>query len=245
MSPPPGLEAVGLPLLAALGLLGAVLALDETAVGQTWLSQPLPAAVLAASICGHPAAGLAVGVPLQLIGLGNMPVGRGFLGDRVAGTVAAVGGLLTATTPHPAAALTGPAAATTGWLLLGAVLIGAAGHWVGVAERRAHVAWMLEGHRTLRDGDLGRLDRLQGRALAVTALRGFAMVVLFVPLVGGLWLPLLAALPEPLRAGLRLLPLLPAFLAAGLLLERFGLRRSWGWVGAGLLVGWLLAGAGT
>ena len=52
-------------LVGWLALLAGCLALDETALAQTWLSQPLPAAILAGLVCGEPMAGLALGLPLQ------------------------------------------------------------------------------------------------------------------------------------------------------------------------------------
>ena len=55
------------PAVLGLGLLGGVLVLDDTALAQTWFSQPLPAAVLAGAVLGDPLSGLALGLPIQLI----------------------------------------------------------------------------------------------------------------------------------------------------------------------------------
>ncbi len=77
--------------LATVGLLGALLALDDTAYAQTWFSLPLPAALLTGLALGDPLTGLALGLPLQLVLAGNLPVGQSFTGDPTVATVATVG----------------------------------------------------------------------------------------------------------------------------------------------------------
>jgi PTS system sorbose-specific iic component len=65
-------EAALLPLLA---LVGGVVALDATAVGQLMLSRPLAAATLGGAVAGAPAEGLVVGVFLEALHLAVLPVG--------------------------------------------------------------------------------------------------------------------------------------------------------------------------
>jgi mannose/fructose/N-acetylgalactosamine-specific phosphotransferase system component IIC len=77
--------------LLLLGALGGLLLLDDTALAQTWFSQPLPVAVLTGAFCGDPLTGLALGLPIQLILAGNLPVGQSFIGDPVPPMVAVVG----------------------------------------------------------------------------------------------------------------------------------------------------------
>ncbi len=62
--------------LLILGVLAGLLALDDTALAQTWFGQPLPAAVLTGYLCGDPLTGMAVGLPLQLVLAGNLPIGQ-------------------------------------------------------------------------------------------------------------------------------------------------------------------------
>jgi mannose/fructose/N-acetylgalactosamine-specific phosphotransferase system component IIC len=221
-----------------LGLvcLGGVLLLDDTAVAQTWLSQPLAAGILAGWVCGDPLTGAVVGLPLQLAVLGNLPVGQGFVSEPTTATVAAVGAV--ATTGHRLqlvdAVGVGGAAPVLGWLLLGATLAVLAGHPAVQAERRAHFAWMLAGHRTLRDGDLGRIDGLQRRCLAVTAARGALQTLLWLAVLTWIWLPVQELLPAYWQRGLGWLPPVAAGVAVGVVLERH--RR-------GPAALWLLAGA--
>ena len=99
---------VGLPLL------GAWLATDENSLAQTWFSQPLPAAVLVGALLGEPAAGLLPGLLMQLVVVGNLPVGASFRLDASSATVGVTAGALLAgwrppDAPLSPAAWTGPA----------------------------------------------------------------------------------------------------------------------------------------
>jgi len=63
--------------LTLLTLLGALLALDGTAVGQFMVSRPLVAGTLAGWVLGDPALGLLVGGILELYSIPVFPVGGG------------------------------------------------------------------------------------------------------------------------------------------------------------------------
>ncbi len=93
---------------------------------------------------------------------------------------------------------------------------------------------MLLGHRTLRDGDLGRISRLHRRCLAVTALRGGVSSAAFLLLVLWIWLPLFGHLPARASAAAGLLAVLLPGLGLGTLIGQYGVRRSARWVALGL-----------
>jgi mannose/fructose/N-acetylgalactosamine-specific phosphotransferase system component IIC len=227
-------------LVGWLALLAGCLALDETALAQTWLSQPLPAALLAGLVCGEPLAGLALGLPLQLALTMNLPVGQTITGDAAGAAVAGVGGAaLAGRLPAPLAGGQGDPA-LTGWLLLGVALISLAGHPLVQAERRLHLVWMLQGRRTLRDGQLGRIERIHGRCLVATFLRGAVFGAAGTLAVAGLWLPAYDALPPGLSPALAWVPWLAGALGLGAVFERYGLSVYGRWVAAGLATGWLL-----
>jgi PTS system mannose-specific IIC component len=61
--------------LLVLALLGGVLALDATSVGQFMVSRPLVACTLAGWAAGSPALGAAVGVVLEALHVAVLPVG--------------------------------------------------------------------------------------------------------------------------------------------------------------------------
>lgn len=236
----PGLESAaggqGPALVAWLALLAGCLALDETALAQTWLSQPLPAALLAGLVAGEPSLGVALGLPLQLALTMNLPVGQTVTGDAAGAAVATVGAAALAGA-NPAWPGAGADAALAGWLLLGAALVSLAGHPLVQAERRLHLVWMLQGHRTLRDGRLGRIEAIQGRCLAVGFLRGAVFAAVALLAVAGIWLPLLDVLPGGLRAAMAWLPWLATALGLGAVAERYGVARHWRWVAGGVALG--------
>ncbi len=224
--------------LALTGLLAGLLCLDETAAVQSWLSQPLPAALLTGLVWGRPDVGLALGVPLQMALVGNLPVGQSFVADAVTATIA----VTAAACRIPLAGLGLPVPgvpvdlALWGWLLLGAGLLSMLGHWVIQAERAAFGLWMHEGRSSLIDGDPGRLEHLHLRCLAVSFLRGSSLSLVAMLLVQGLWWPGFAHLGAPVHRGLGLMPFLLPGLGLGALAERYGWRRCGPWVlgGAGL-----------
>lgn len=215
--------------LPALGLLAGLLALDETAVAQTWFGQPLAAGVLTGYLVGDPLTGLAVAVPLQIGLAGNLPVGQTFTGDHTSAVVAVVGGARLAGVAVTPALRGGDGTATAvlGWLILAAGLISLAGHWLIQAERRANGVWMHEGRHSLRDGSLVRMARLHDRGMAATFVRGAAVGLIGTFLVVKLWLPAFSHLPVALRGALAILPLLLPGLGIGTLLDRYGLRAAW------------------
>jgi mannose/fructose/N-acetylgalactosamine-specific phosphotransferase system component IIC len=218
-----------------LGLLGALLSLDDTAVLQSWVSQPLPAGLLAGVIGGDPVSGLSLGLLVQLLVLSNIPVGQSFPGEHVAAVVAAVGAVTLTGHSLPAEPLVvSSQVGMGGWLLLAVALCSLVGRWVVSSERRAHLVWMLQGHRSLRDGSLARFERLHLRCLISIAGRGFLLVIAWLVLIVVLWLPLYAQLPPLAIDALNHLTLLVPALAVGLLLDRYGLRICWPYLLGGM-----------
>lgn len=231
------------PSLLMLGILAGLLALDDTALAQTWFSQPLPAGVLAGWFCGEPAAGMAIGLLLQLIKAGDLPVGQSFIGDAAVPVVAGTGAVVLG--GHrlglPFLDASQHALAFTGWVVLGVGLLSALGHWIIQTERRAHVLWMMEGHLTLRDGALSRIERLHFRCLLTTFLRGFLFGTLFLLVLLRLWLPAFDYLTPRLREAAAMLPLLLPGLGIGTLIDRFAGRRNWIWMGVASVGAFALA----
>ncbi len=232
--------------LALLALLAGLLALDDVALAQTWFSQPLPAALLTGFFCGDPLTGLAIGLPLQLILVVNLPVGQSFTGDPSVAVVAAVGATVLSG-QNLARTLTSASSVDigfTGWMILAAGLLSAAGHFIIQAERKAHILWMLEGHKTLRDGNLNRMAGLQGRCLAVTFLRGGIFAVMFLLFLLRIWIPMYSVLPQRFLNALAILPWLLPGLGLGTLIDRYGRRKAWVWVLGGVFAALVLTQMG-
>lgn len=228
--------------VALLALLAGLLALDETALAQTWFSQPLPAALLAGFFCGDPMTGLAIGLPLQLILVVNLPVGQSFTGEPAVAIVAAVGATVLSGNSLIVPLADSPAMrfGFTGWMILAAGLFSAAGHFLVQAERRAHTLWMLEGHKTLRDGNLNRMVGLQARCLAATFLRGALFGLVFILFMLRVWIPLYELMPLRLHQTLAILPWLLPGLGLGTLVDRYGRSRAWLWALGGVVVAFVL-----
>jgi len=119
-------------------------------------------------------------------------------------------------------------------------LLSSGGHLMVQMERRAHSLWMLEGHRTLRDGRLHRIERIHARCLFTTFLRGFATTAILVPVLLKVWIPLYDQLPDLVLAALGMLPLLLPGLGIGNLIDRYGVQSSWLWVVSGATVSFVL-----
>lgn len=225
-----------------LGLLAGLLSLDDTALAQTWFSQPLPVAVLTGAFCGDAVTGLAIGLPVQLVLAGNLPVGQSFIGDPVTALVAGVGAVvMSGRGLSPALAEVGLAQLSfTGWMIVAIGIFSSAGHSMIQMERRAHSLWMLEGHRTLRDGRLGRMEGIHARCLFTTFLRGFVTTIILVLIFRRLWIPAFSHLPGFVVTALAMMPLLLPGLGLGSLIDRYGLRASWAWVSAGTLIAFVV-----
>jgi mannose/fructose/N-acetylgalactosamine-specific phosphotransferase system component IIC len=244
----PGTAVAGLEpaiLWPALAVLGALAAMDEHSLVQSWFSQPLPIAILAGLVVGDAAAGLAVGLLVQLTVIGNLPVGSSFRLDTGSATIGATAGAVLGGWQAPPSLLTeaawnGPVAVELGGLLVWIAVLSLIGGQVVQLENRTRLGWMLGGYRSVRDGDLQRLERLHGRCLLLTAARGAFLVLVWSLVTALFWSAALGRLPQAVGTALRFLPLLVPLLAAGSLLERFGHRRSWRLVTVGAVAGLLL-----
>lgn len=232
-----------------LAALGAWLAADENSLIQTWMSQPLPAAILAGLVVGDPMALVLPGILMQLVVIGNLPVGASFELDPSSATMGvATGALLAGWTPPPP--LTAPGswtaadAAGLGWLVVLMALASQVGGQLVHAERQYRLRWMLDGYRSVRDGDVARLEGLHRRCLAVTAARGALLTLVWTAISAGLWRLTPGALPAVLGEALALVPLLVPMIAVGALIQCFGPRRAWSLVAVGTVMGlgmgWLL-----
>lgn len=85
--------------IVQVSLLGGLLALDGTSVGQFMFSRPLVAGVLVGWLVGSPAAGVAVGTILELYLLVSFPTGGSRFPEGATATVVAVAASVVADTP--------------------------------------------------------------------------------------------------------------------------------------------------
>jgi mannose/fructose/N-acetylgalactosamine-specific phosphotransferase system component IIC len=213
-----------LPTLLLLGLLGGLVALDATALGQVMVSRPLVAAGLAGAVAGNLEGGIVVGVLLEALHLAVLPVGASRYPEAGPAAVAAAGAYAGATESNVA--------------LLASVLFMFA--W-GLLGGRT-VEWMRRTNASLavpRPGPVEPrlLERLHLRALAFDFARAAVLTLAGLVVLGTLletlgWIPFrepwtrpalalsaAAALASSLRLfGRRRLPLFLAGAAAGAVL---------------------------
>lgn len=170
-------------LLEALpiALLGALLGLDVVSFPQAMISRPIVAATLAGAFIGHPAAGLLMGVVLELIALDTLPFGASRYPEW--GSAGVVGGALFAAQPP---GMPGALPAS----LLAALLTASISGWSMVVLRRI-IAARLE--RTRDFIEAGSRDALMGlhlSGMSMDLLRGALVttlgMVVFSPLVGAI-----------------------------------------------------------
>jgi len=223
LQPFSGAEAqLGIDLLR-LSLLGGLLGLDGTSVGQFMVSRPLVAGVFAGWVVGDPVTGLAVGAILELYLLVSFPTGGARFPEGATATVVAVG---------VATALPGPGALPLG-VALGLVW-GQLGGLSVTLYRKANTRLLPQAGEALRAGGLGRVLSI---ALTLDFFR--AVVVTTTGLIVGLSLlgPLAAAWPLD-EAGSKALLVAGGATSAGILLNDLGgLRARKAWFAVGLLAG--------
>lgn len=161
-----------------IALLGALLGLDVVSFPQAMVSRPIVAATLSGGLIGHPAAGLLIGVVLELIALDTLPFGASRYPEW--GSAGVVGGaLFSAQTPGMPGAL--PAS------MLAALLTASISGWSMVVLRR-FIARRLEKSRDhIEDGSRDALMSLHLTGMSMDLLRGglvtLTAMMIFAPLV--------------------------------------------------------------
>jgi mannose/fructose/N-acetylgalactosamine-specific phosphotransferase system component IIC len=217
-------EPVGWVLAA---LLGAVLTLDGTSVGQFMISRPLVAATLAGWMAGSATTGAAIGVVLEALHLAVLPVGASRYPDAPAAAVAA--GTVFTWAGGGYDALLALTVFTLGWEQLGSWTITRLRTWIGV--------------RLLAEGDevtLARVERRHLLAIAADGARGLALTAAGLAVAAGMVSLIRDAGVSPGIA--RLAPGIAAAAALGAALRLFGGRRlPWFAVGAVVALGSLWA----
>ena len=167
-------------LLEALpiALLGALLGLDVVSFPQAMVSRPIVAATLAGAFIGNPAAGLLIGVVLEMIALDTLPFGASRYPEW--GSAGVVGGALFAAQP-PAMAGALPAS------LLAALLTASISGWSMVVLRRLIVSRLQQTRDRIEAGSRDALLSLHISGMSMDLLRGglvtITAMMIFAPLV--------------------------------------------------------------
>jgi PTS system mannose-specific IIC component len=137
------------------GTLAVLLGLDRVAVLQCMVSRPLVAAPLTGWLLGVPLAGLEVGMLLELLWLGHLPVGAAIPPDD---TQVAIGATALALTLERLLGLHGMPAVIL--CILVAIPLGKFGQYCDRRARQANDRLMLQAQAAAEVGDARRIERL-------------------------------------------------------------------------------------
>ena len=198
------------------GTLAVLLGLDRTAFLQCMASRPLVAAPLAGWLLGVPLAGFEVGMLLELLWLGRLPVGAAIPPDD---TQVAIGATALALTLERLLGLHGMPVVIL--CVLTAIPLGKIGQFADTRARQANDRLAQSALKAAAAGDARRIERLHLLGLGHFALAGVVTCAVIVA-VGTLLLYPLAPL------------LLDAVRQTGL-----GLQYSFTLIGAAVLLGTL------
>ncbi len=215
-----------MPAPTLLGLLvwGTLVGLDLVSVAQSMIARPFVAGFVAGALLGDPAAGLRIGVLLELFALDVLPAGAARYPDYGPATVAAA--VIVADAPWELSLGLGATVA-----LLLAVLGGWSLQWL----RRANARAIQRHAAALAAGESGTIRRLQYGGVARDALRSALLTAVgLAAAVGARSL----ALDRRTAVALTLV-VLGAGLAAALggALRRAGTGARLRWLAAGLALG--------
>ncbi|HYJ80524.1 MAG TPA: PTS sugar transporter subunit IIC [Longimicrobiaceae bacterium] len=209
-----------LPLLAALAVLGGLVALDGASVGQLMLSRPFAAATLGGLAAGRPGEGMVAGVVLEALHLAVLPVGAASYPEG--GPPAVAAGAAFAASGHSYAAL------------LGIVLFALGCEWVGgkTVERMRQLNVRFSG--VAPGAAPGTVGRRVAAAVALDFARGALLALAAALLLG--WLLGRVQLSRVPEEWARLALGLTVAAAVASALRLFG-RGHWPFFAAGALGG--------
>ncbi len=158
------------------GLVAVLCGLDRTAVLQLMLSRPIVAGPLTGLVLGSPLIGLQVGMLVELLWLGRLPVGASIPPDD---TQIATGGTFLAV------AFSSPdfsTPVTIIFCLLVAIPLAKSGQFFDKMARRANNLLVKSAERNVLTGDLSTIDRLHLVGIGHFAL---SSLLTFVVIAGG------------------------------------------------------------
>lgn len=207
--------------LILLSALTGLCALDATSAFQVMLSRPLVVGTLVGTVLGEPGAGFSLGCLLEMLWMGNLPVGSVVPPDTCVSTAVAVGAAALAKRMHPAASWE----AMQGAALLASLPVAWLGGLNDIWQRRRQATLAEWVERRLEKGDESALGLAVAASLGLTFLRSFLLALgCLAALAPGLaWL--LAHLPLAGRAALEWTYWLGLLLGFMVALDQFWERR--------------------
>ncbi len=160
------------------GLVAMLTGLDRVALVQIMISRPLVAATLTGWVLGSPLVGMEIGMLLELLWLGRLPVGAAIPPDD---TQVAVGATVLALSVGPTLSLSGMPLVILSVLI--AIPLGKFGQVFDRLARHVNDRLAVSGHTALMAGNTSGLERKHLLGLASFALASLATALVIV-LVG-------------------------------------------------------------
>jgi PTS system mannose-specific IIC component len=160
------------------GLVAMLTGLDRVALVQIMISRPLVAATLTGWVLGSPLVGMEIGMLLELLWLGRLPVGAAIPPDD---TQVAVGATVLALSVGPTLSLSGMPLVILSVLI--AIPLGKFGQVFDRLARHVNDRLAVSGHTALMAGNTSGLERNHLLGLASFALASLATALVIV-LVG-------------------------------------------------------------
>jgi PTS system mannose-specific IIC component len=216
-------------VLAALLVWGTLVGLDLVSVAQSMIARPVVAGAVAGTLLGDPAAGLRVGVLLELFALDVLPIGAARYPDYGPATVAAA-----------AVAAGSPWELSLGLAGTVGLLVSVVGGWSLQQLRRRNAEAVQRRTAALAAGESAAIRRLQYGGIVRDAVRSALLTA--VGLLGA-WAASRVLVLDRRTAIALTLVLVGAGLAAALggALRSAGRSRRRRWLAAGLVLGFALA----
>lgn len=199
---------------------GGMCALDATAAWQVMLSQPLVSASVAGLLTGSPVTGAAIGILLQMLWSGSIPVGARPMPDAPVGSVSGVwfaSALMESRPDFPV-----PLAQLAG--VLAALAVALAGRQTIMFERELNRRLFARFLNRLRAGRASSPSGVQLSGFALGFSRGFALCLVAVAALAALSGPVARLAPPSGCTGVHAL-MLTGGLGAGVMFNTF-VRRS-------------------
>jgi PTS system mannose-specific IIC component len=217
--------------LLVIAVWGGIVSLDTTAALQGLISHPLVSCTITGLLLGNVALGLFVGIVLELLWLGELPIGAAYFAESNLGATAA------AAIAVISAQLTGRPTVALALALILSVVISLIGGKMVVLLRNhnGRVYQKLINSDTLT---IHTINKTHFQAIALSFLSGAVLVALCSGLLGWLILPVLIQY-LPVQADSLLEPVAPAFLGlgCGVLISLFISRKNWTLLVFGLALG--------
>jgi len=219
------------PIFLKLAVLGGIIGLDTTAVGQIMISQPLVTGTIIGLLLGNLSVGILIGILLQLLWIAAIPIGAAIPPDSSLTTILATAIAIMAGKVSPASMMLAMMISIPVGLLTGKV---------DVLIRRINIHLVHRIERKLEKGELQALSRGIIIGVLFFFFKNFLLLLIFLPLGVIILRNSLLLLPEWSKRGLEISLGLVPVLGMAVILEGFVTRYRLPFFLAGGLVSLLI-----